>query len=111
VGEGSRRDPGVRRLTLSVVVKKAARADIADARQWYHERDPGAALDFLRALRVALSRIQRNPLQFPIEDSDVRKAPISRFPYSVYFVAGESTVTILAVMHSRRDPQIWMQRR
>ncbi len=94
-----------------MVVKKAARADIADARRWYEERNPGVALEFMRALRVALSRIQRAPLQFPVADGDVRKAPISRFPFTVFYVAREATISVIAVVHSRRDPQVWMQRR
>lgn len=47
--------PAASRLHL----RKAARADIAEAFRWYEARSAGLGFEFLRAVRVALAGIER----------------------------------------------------
>ena len=42
-------------------LRKAARADIAEAFRWYEARSTGLGFEFLRAVRVALAGIERAP--------------------------------------------------
>ena len=42
-------------------LRKPARADIAEAFQWYEARSTGLGFEFLRAVRVALAGIERAP--------------------------------------------------
>ncbi len=50
------------------------------------------------------------PRQFPVAFRDVRRAVVSRFPYSIYFFIEPGTVVVIAVMHNRRDPSLWQSR-
>ena len=61
-------------------LRKAARADIAEAFQWYDARSTGLGFEFLRAVRVALAGIERAPEQYPLALDDIRKALVPRFP-------------------------------
>ena len=92
-------------------LRKAARADITEAFRWYEVRSPGLGFEFLRAVRVALAGIERAPEQHPIALDDIRKALLPRFPYVVYFVPHSRGLSVLAVMHGRRDPRRWQSRR
>jgi plasmid stabilization system protein ParE len=42
---------------------------------------------------------------------DIRKCVVLHFPYVVYFVVVQRGVSVLAVMHERRDPDRWRSRR
>lgn len=55
-------------------VRKAARADIAEAFRWYEARSTGLGFEFLRAVRVALAGIERAPEQYPVALDDIRKS-------------------------------------
>jgi plasmid stabilization system protein ParE len=40
----------------------------------------------------------------------VRRSATRRFPYGVYYRLTGESVTVIAVMHSRRDPRRWQER-
>jgi plasmid stabilization system protein ParE len=92
-------------------LRKVARADVAEAVRWYEARSAGLGFEFLRAVRVALAGIERAPEQYPVALDDIRKALLPRFPYVVYFVIHRRGISVLAVMHGRRDPRRWQSRR
>jgi toxin ParE1/3/4 len=92
-------------------VRDAARTDLEEAVSWYEERRPGLGSEFIAAVRYTLEAVESNPEQYPIAVDDIRKAPLRRFPYVVYYVALESDVSVIAVMHSRRHPRRWQERR
>ena len=65
---------------------------------------PGLGLRFLDELDYVLNRVTTAPFQFPAIHPGVRRALLNRFPYSVYFVAGDEEVEIIAVLHQHRHP-------
>jgi plasmid stabilization system protein ParE len=92
-------------------LRKAARTDVAEAFRWYEARSAGLGFEFLRAVRVAFAGIERAPQQFPLALDDIRKALLPRFPYVVYFVVHSRGLSVIAVMHGRREPLRWQARR
>lgn len=61
--------------------------------------------DFLRAVDVCLSEIQRSPERYPQVYRQTRKALLRRFPYAVYFVSTARGLRVVACMHAKRDPR------
>jgi len=98
-------------LSLRLRIRKAARGDIAEARRWYESERTGLGQEFIAAVRAALNRIEREPLQFPVVHKELRRLLVSRFPYGIYYLVLEKDIAVVAVTHSKRDPQTWMQRR
>ena len=98
-------------MTPRLFVRKAARADIAEAFQWYEARSPGLGHDFLKALRVGFAAVERDPEQFPFVLDDIHRAQLRRFPYLIYYVKHTRGWSVLAVLHGRRDPRRWQSRR
>jgi plasmid stabilization system protein ParE len=98
-------------MTPRLFVRRAARAEIADAFQWYEARSTGLGHEFLRAVRVAFVTILRAPEQAPLVVEDIRKLPPRRFPHVVNFVVLPRDISVLAVIHGRRHPRRWQSRR
>ena len=92
-------------------LRDEAHADLIEAFRWYEGRRVGLGYEFTRSVRYTLQSIEQNPEQYPIAADDIRKAPLRRFPYVVYYVVLDADVSVIAVMHSRRRPRRWKERR
>jgi hypothetical protein len=51
-----------------------------------------------------------NPVLFATVHRDVRRALLWRFPFAVFFTSDADSVLVLAVLHVRRDPDVWRSR-
>lgn len=40
----------------------------------------------------------------------IRRVLIHRFPFGIFYIEGEKHITVLAVLHARRNPQTWKER-
>jgi plasmid stabilization system protein ParE len=97
-------------MTPRLFVRDAAVADLEEAAEWYEARRVGLGAEFLRAVRALFAGVARDPLQHAVARGEVRRARVRRFPYIAYFVADSEGVVVLAVLHGRRDPQVWQSR-
>lgn len=84
--------------------------EIIDTSQWYENNKEGLGNDFLLSVEAALFSIKRRPLTFQKVFSNIRRAVIKRFPYGVFFVFEDETITVIAVISFYRDPNIWQKR-
>jgi plasmid stabilization system protein ParE len=57
-----------------------------------------------------VARIVKNPRVFPVVLNDIRRAIVKRFPYAIYYEIRENELLVLAIFHSKRDPQQWRLR-
>ena len=53
-------------MSYRLQVRLAAEADVAEAAQWYYQRQPGLGEKFVREVDQAIVRILENPLAFPV---------------------------------------------
>jgi plasmid stabilization system protein ParE len=93
-----------------LIIRPEAEFDLAEAYGWYETHVPGLGSQFLLSIDAALSSIQRTPELYPVIHKNVRRSLIRRFPYSVFYVAEQDRIVVLAVLHARRDPQSWKDR-
>ncbi len=98
-------------MTPRLFVRKAARVDVAKAFGWYEAHRAGLGNDFAMELSAAYEGIESQPLRFPLIVDDIRIALLRRFPYVVYFVVLPRHISVIAVVHGHRKPQVWQQRR
>jgi toxin ParE1/3/4 len=87
-----------------------ALAEAEAAAAFYRERQSVLALRFLSNLDEALDRISLNPRIYREVDPGVRKCRMKAFPYAIVYRC-DKTIEILAVMHLRRQPGFWRDRR
>jgi plasmid stabilization system protein ParE len=88
-----------------------ALAEAESAVAWYAERSSRAPAAFIEEIDNAIQSILNAPERWPIFESDFRRVPLFRFPYSiVYRKKSNDLVQILAVAHGRRKPGYWKTR-
>ncbi|MDC7784900.1 type II toxin-antitoxin system RelE/ParE family toxin [Rhodoplanes sp. TEM] len=92
------------RLELS----HAAAAELDELLGYIGERSPSGAAHVEASLRQAFDRIRRHPeaAERVDERPSIRRIPLVRYPYVIYYEVGEDVVTILRILHgARRQPR------
>ena len=98
---------------IRVRFHRAASAEAEAAVRWYNERVPGLGDDFRAELIAAVEWIVEGPKVWPIsvDDPRARRYLLSRFPYSIVYVAAvDGGITVAAVAHTKRKPGYWLRR-
>ena len=95
---------------MTVIVRPEAETDIADGYEWYEAQRAGLGGLFMDEIAHCLFQIEREPFRYPVVQNEVRRAIVRRFPYAIYFVRGETHVSVLAAMHMVRHPRRWQRR-
>lgn len=96
---------------IQVIWRKEAIREAQEARKWYHQKDPPAALRFLNELDEAVDRVQANPLDSLVHELGTRVRIFRRFPYQIIFrMRTPMELEVLGVMHGRRRPGYWSRR-
>jgi len=93
-----------------IIIRPEAESDIKDAYEWYEAQRKGLGEGFLLCIEEALSRASRNPEIYSVVYKQVRRVLIHRFPFGVFFIEGEESISVLAVLHARRNPKTWKGR-
>ncbi len=91
-------------------VRKIARAEIAAAFEWYLERSPAAAQQFLDAVDAAMAVIEEAPERHSLIRGRRRRVLLRRFPDAVYYKIFPSTISVVGVIHGHRHPDTWLRR-
>ena len=97
-------------MTEPFIVRPEAEHDIAQAFDWYETKKPGLGIEFIMAVDDAFTAIQQLPLAFAIVHREVRRALLRKFPYGIYYVAGEKGISVIACFHAKRAPSGWKRR-
>jgi plasmid stabilization system protein ParE len=93
-----------------IIFKPEAKADLADACDWYEQRDAGLGTEFMRAVDSCVHQIERQPEMYPMVHKNVRQALTRRFPYSIFYLVEEDTIYVVSIFHASRDPRAWEER-
>jgi len=65
---------------------------------------------FFNELAHAIDQIERNPRQFPLDESGTRRSVLRKFPFLIVFRETADGLEIVAVSHGRRRPGYWRDR-
>jgi len=66
---------------------------------------------FFNEYKAVIDNIKFMPEQWPIVDSNLRQALLTKFPYTVYYrIISEDHIRIVGVKHQHRDPEIFRSR-
>ncbi len=86
--------------------------EYADALLWYQRERPGLGGDLADEIQAAVDRVCRDPQSWEQVDSNCRRVPLKRFPYSVIFRVDDAKreIVIVAIAHNSRRPGYWKRR-
>jgi len=93
-------------VSFRLVVRPLAELDLLEAYEWYEAHQARLGSDFISAIDGLFARIAGNPRLYPEVYRHVRRAVVRRFPYLVYFVVEDETVSIVGCFHSKRRPEL-----
>lgn len=85
--------------------------EFRDAEAFYERQMSGLGTRFRLEVQVALERLRLWPLAAPIELNDIRRMVLSRFPYKLLYSVEKDFIYIIAVAHSHRAPDYWIERK
>lgn len=91
---------------MRLVLSRLALAELDDILGYLNDRSPLAARHVEARIRRAFDHIERFPdaAERVAQRPDVRRLPLSRYPYVLYYEVGADTVTILRIVHGARRP-------
>ena len=94
------------------IILTLAKDDIRDAARWYNQQSPGLGKRFTAEVRESVRYIKQNPTACTIRYDQVRTAVLRVFPFMLHYTVNEDskTVIISAVLHTSRDPKVWVKR-
>ena len=95
---------------MRLIVRPEAEADLQQAYSWYEDQQPGLGRAFMDEVSTCLSAIEQRPLSFAVVNAAARRAMTRRFPYALFFVAGEEVISVVAAFHMARNPEALSQR-
>lgn len=84
--------------------------ELGEAAAFYEHHESGHGERFLAAVASALRGIQDAPDRWPVFDGRVRRRLVNVYPYGVLYHSDGRTLSILAIMHTHRDPVSWRAR-
>ena len=97
-------------MSLQLVIRRAARTEFDEAFDWYERQQPGLGVTFADHVHAVFESIRAMPeLHAPVY-RDVRRALVKPYPYAIISRIRGNRVVVLAVFHSKRDPNIWKSR-
>lgn len=95
----------------NILFHELAGKELLDARDYYDEMTFGLGKSFIRELERTINIIKKNPLAYPVIKDNIRKALIIKFPYALLYRIEKENIYILAVMHQKRKPNYWVNRK
>ncbi|MES9972184.1 MAG: type II toxin-antitoxin system RelE/ParE family toxin [Candidatus Thiodiazotropha sp.] len=97
-------------MSYTLTIRKDAEFDIDEQFNYYEVKREGLGHDFLLCIEEALGKLQRNPLVYRKIHKGLRRIPIRRFPYRIFYFVKNNYVIVTAVFHARKDPTSWNNR-
>ena len=97
-------------MSLPVVLRTAAQTEADEAAKWYEAQQTGLGDDFVVELQRIIDVISSQPNRYPVVSGDTRQAPLTRFPYCVYYRVRPNRVIVTAVFHTSSNPSNWQSR-
>jgi ParE toxin of type II toxin-antitoxin system, parDE len=97
----------------SLIFSPESQQEIIESILWYNQEKENLGFQFYAEVNEKLHHILKNPLHYPIRFKNIRTTPIRKFPYLIYFKIDEknSSLIVLGVLHTSRNPKIIQQRK
>ena len=93
-----------------ISIRKEAEADIAEGYEYYESCREHLGADFMLCVEESLTRISKNPFQYRTVYKSVHRALVKRFPFGIYYIVKGQSVSIIGVIHARKNPLHWQTR-
>lgn len=87
-----------------------AQQEINKAFTWFEGRADGQGIAFLDDLDRVVHLVRRYPSASPEIEPEIRRCLFARLPYSPVYGVENDSIVVVAVAHTRREPNYWVDR-
>lgn len=98
-------------MTMAVQVLFEARAELIDAVTYYEGELDGLGRRLWDEVDEHVQWIIRNHEVPRLRESGYRRVNLKIFPYYLAYIVRGSTIWILAIAHSHKHPEYWIDRK
>jgi len=95
---------------VKFAVRKEAEADILEAYDYYKSCEENLGAEFIFCIEESFAQIRSNPNQYRKVYENVHRALVRRFPYGIYYVVLDGNISVIGVVHARKNPDHWQAR-
>lgn len=83
--------------------------DIQDASDWYEFQSKGLGNRYKNQVKKQINSLKKNPFLFAIKYNEIRCRKIEKFPFLIHYKVNDElkVVSVFAVFHTSRNPEIW----
>ena len=85
--------------------------ELNDSVNYYENCKTGLGFDFLKEVYATIQRIIQFPGSWPKISKNTCRCLINRFPYGIIYQVLENEIVIIAIMHVKRKPGYWKERK
>jgi plasmid stabilization system protein ParE len=98
--------------SFQIKIDVEAIEDIEQVTAWYNEQSPELGTRFKNQVKKQIGALATKALANGTRYADVRCMLVYKFPFLVHFKVNETDniVEIFAVLHTSRNPKIWLRR-
>jgi plasmid stabilization system protein ParE len=89
---------------MRIVLSRLALKELDEILAYVAERSPLGAQHVEHRIRQAFEHTGRNPdaARRVEQRPEIRRLPLARYPYVIYYIADRETVTVLRILHGAR---------
>lgn len=95
---------------MKIIFDELAKKEYRDGVEYYEFEIKGLGNIFKKEIKRALRNIQKFPTIGPIEENDIRRYILIKFPYKILYSIEKEYIFIIAITHMHREPNYWINR-
>jgi len=95
---------------MKIIFDELAQLELDEASEYYELQVPGLGERFRKEVKRAIYRIHEYYDAWPKETGDVRRYLLHKFPYKILYSLEREYIYIIAIAHSHRRPNYWIER-
>lgn len=97
-------------MNYNLELHPSAEQELWDAVDWYDAQKGDLGKQFARELQEIMKLVRQTPFMFPKIDRWRRKAALKKFPFIIVYEVIDQQINVLAIFHTKRNPDIWKDR-
>jgi plasmid stabilization system protein ParE len=95
---------------MRIIFDDLAREEYNDTIEYYEIEIKGLGRRFKDEIKRALRNITKFPSCGTIEDGDIRRYILHKFPFKILYSIEKNYIYIIAIAHMHREPNYWIHR-
>lgn len=87
-----------------------AKQEVDEAVRWFDQRQQGTGVRFLDEPDRVVRRVRAYPFASTEIEPQIRRCLFARFPYALIYGVDDQGIVVIAMAHTHRQPDYWVDR-